>query len=246
MKCLLVSLLLMVAATAVAEPVQVAVAANFSSPLKQLVEAYRQHHPEAEIQITVGSTGKLAAQIRQGAPYDIFLAADARRPQELASEGLILPETVRTYAIGRLVLWSPDAGPVLAGPSLVAGQVSPVAMANPRTAPYGEAAQAVLGRFPLPESVVLVQAENVGQSYHFAHSGAAQAAFVALSQVQDKGGRQWRIPDGLYPPIRQQAGLLRDSEAARHFYAFLFSAPARERINGLGYGTDEVADDDGE
>jgi molybdate transport system substrate-binding protein len=86
----------------------------------------------------------------------------------------------------------------------------------------------------------------VGQSYHFAHSGAAQAAFVALSQVQDKGGRQWRIPDGLYPPIRQQAGLLRDSKAARHFYAFLFSAPARERINGLGYGTDEVADDDGE
>lgn len=243
MKCLLASLLLMVAAMADAEPVQVAVAANFSSPLKQLVAQYRQHNPRADIQITVGSTGKLAAQIRQGAPYDIFLAADARRPQELASEQLILPGTVRTYAVGRLVLWSPDAGLVLDGPSLVAGKVSPVALANARTAPYGDAAQAVLKRFPLPESVTLVQAENVGQSYHFAHSGAAEAAFVALSQVQDQGGRQWRIPDAFYPPIRQQAGLLTDTPATRHFYAFLFSAKAREMISGFGYRTDEVAND---
>lgn len=243
MKCLLVSLLLMVASIVVAEPVQVAVAANFSSPLKRLVEHYRQHYPLTDIQITVGSTGKLAAQIRQGAPYDIFLAADARRPQELASEGLVQAGTVRTYAVGRLVLWSPEAGPVLDGPSLVAGRVTPVAMANTRTAPYGEAAQAVLKQFPLPESVTLVLAENVGQSYHFAHSGAAEAAFVALSQVQDQGGRQWRIPDAFYPPIRQQAGLLSDTPAAHHFYEFLFSAGARQMIGKLGYGTEEAADD---
>lgn len=242
MKCLFASLLLMVAAITVAEPVQVAVAANFSSPLKQLVAQYRQHTPQADIQVTVGSTGKLAAQIRQGAPYDIFLAADARRPQELALEGLIQASTVRTYAIGRLVLWSPDAGEVLDGQSLVAGKVSPVAMANPCTAPYGVAAQAVLKQFPLPESVILVQAENVGQSYHFAHSGAAEAAFVALSQIRDQGGRQWRIPDAFYPPILQQAGLLTDVPAAHHFYAFLFSAEAQGMIRKLGYRTDEVAD----
>lgn len=243
MKCLLVSLLALVATIAVAEPVRVAVAANFSSPLKQLVAHYREHHPQADIQITVASTGKLANQIRQGAPYDIFLAADARRPQELVSEGLILAGTVRTYAVGRLVLWSPDAGLVLDGPSLVAGRVTPVAMANPRTAPYGEAAQAVLKRFPLPESVTRVQAENVGQSYHFAHSGAAEAAFLALSQVQGKGGRQWRIPDTFYPPIRQQAGLLTDAPSVHQFYDFLFSVTAREMIGKLGYRTDEAAAD---
>jgi molybdate transport system substrate-binding protein len=242
MKCLFASLLLVVAAIAAAEPVQVAVAANFSSPLKQLVTQYRQHNPQADIQITVGSSGKLAAQIRQGAPYDIFLAADARRPQELASEGLILAGTVRTYAIGRLVLWSPGAGEVLDGQSLIAGMVTPVAMANPRTAPYGEAAQAVMERFPLPDSVVLVKAENVGQSYHFAHSAAAEAAFVALSQIRGQGGRQWRIPDAYYPPILQQAGLLTDSPSIHHFYDFLFSAEAQGMIRKLGYRTDEVAD----
>jgi len=137
MKCLFASLLLVVAAIAAAEPVQVAVAANFSSPLKQLVTQYRQHNPQADIQITVGSSGKLAAQIRQGAPYDIFLAADARRPQELASEGLILAGTVRTYAIGRLVLWSPGAGEVLDGQSLIAGMVTPVAMLTRVPRPMG-------------------------------------------------------------------------------------------------------------
>ena len=243
MKCLLVSLLALASTIAAAEPVQVAVSANFSSPLKQLVQRYHQQYPRADIQITVGSTGKLAAQIRQGAPYDIFLAADARRPQELASEGWIEAGTVRTYAIGRLVLWSPDAGAVLDGSSLVAGMVTPVAMANARTAPYGEAAEAVLQQFPLPDSVTLVQAENVAQSYHFAHSGAAEAAFVGLSQVQDQGGRQWRIPDALYPLIRQQGGVLRDMPAAQHFYDFLFSGEAQEMIRSLGYRTDEVADD---
>lgn len=243
MKCLLVSLLAVVTTIAVAEPVQVAVSANFSSPLKQLVQRYRQQYPRADIQITVGSTGKLAAQIRQGAPYDIFLAADDRRPQELASEGLLEADTVRTYAIGRLVLWSPDAGAVLDGSSLVTGMVTPVAMANARSAPYGEAAEAVLERFPLPDSVSLVQAENVAQSYHFAHSGAAEAAFVGLSQVQDHGGRQWRIPEAFYPPIRQQGGVLRDGPAVHHFYDFLFSGEAQAMIRSLGYRTDEAADD---
>tara|TARA_B100000676_G_C18001789_1_gene801297 strand:- start:403 stop:1140 length:738 start_codon:yes stop_codon:yes gene_type:complete len=242
MKFLLVSLLAIFAASAMAEPVQVAVAANFSSPLKQLVARYREQHPQADIQITVASTGKLAAQIRQGAPYDIFLAADSRRPQELLEEGLIVAGSLRTYARGALVLWSPDAGEVLDGKALMVGRVNPVALANPRTAPYGEAAQAVLAQFPPPSTVSLVQAENVGQSYHFARSGAAQAAFVALSQVHARGGRQWRIPASFYPPISQQGGLLTDRQVARQFYDFLFSAQAQRMIRSLGYLTEGDVD----
>ncbi len=240
MKCLFACLCLLAAPLAMAESLQVAVAANFATPLQKLVDHYRLQHPDVTIRMTVASTGKLAAQIRQGAPYDLFLAADDRRPRQLASEGLIVSESVRTYAIGQLVLWSPEIGDVLDGHSLMAGTVDPVALANPRTAPYGLAAEAVLQAFPPPKKVRQVLAENVAQSYHFAQSGAAAAAFVALSQVRDLGGRQWRVPDQMYPVIRQQSGLISTSSTARAFYDFLFSPPATAIIRQQGYRTDEV------
>ena len=235
MKFLVATLLAMLATFATAEPVQVAVATNFASPLKQLVAHYEKHQPDADIQLTIGSTGKLAVQIRQGAPYDIFLAADDRRPAELAREGLLQADSVRTYARGILVLWTPKPGVPLGPEVLREGLIQPLALANARTAPYGQAAESVLAALSVPDAVPRVRGENVGQSYHFAHSGAAAAAFVALSQVINAGGSQWRVPDTLYSPIVQQGGRLSDREDVVAFFDFLFSETARDLIMQNGY-----------
>ncbi|MBQ25470.1 molybdate ABC transporter substrate-binding protein [Alcanivorax sp.] len=214
---------------------QVAVAANFAQTLKQLITLYIKSHPDDRIGVTVASTGTLAAQIRQGAPYDIFLAADQRRPAELAQEGLLVPASIRTYAQGILVLWTPTRGVSLGPESLRQGNVNPLALANARTAPYGVAAASALARVNLPAAVKRVTAENVGQSYHFAHSGAAAAAFVALSQVQQQGGSLWRVPMDWYAPIVQQGGLLGANATAQRFYDFLFSPQAQTLIDQAGY-----------
>lgn len=235
MRILVFLLVSMLCAPVLAGNAQVAVAANFAQTLEQLITLYTKSHPDDQIGVTVASTGKLAAQIRQGAPYDIFLAADQRRPAELAQEGLLATASIRTYAQGILVLWTPTRGVPLGPESLRQGNVQPLALANARTAPYGVAAEAVLARVNLPAAVKRVTAENVGQSYHFAHSGAAAAAFVALSQVQQQGGSQWRVPEDWYAPIVQQAGLLGANATAQRFYAFLFSPQARTLINQAGY-----------
>ena len=212
--CLLLAAL---AFQAQAGRIQVAVAANFASPLQDLVTEYQQIHPEAEVSLTIASSGKLAAQIRQGAPYDVFLAADSRRPRELAEDDIGLSHSVKSYARGVLVLWSPQQGLNLSPESLRNGQIQPIALANPRTAPYGLAARYVLHELRVPESVKVVQAENVGQSFHFANSGAATAAFVAYSQVRDKRGSLWQIPAEDYPAIEQQAIQLTETPAVASF-----------------------------
>lgn len=235
MRILVFLLISVLSAPVLAGNAQVAVAANFAQTLKQLIMLYTKGHPDDRIGVTVASTGKLAAQIRQGAPYDIFLAADQRRPAELAQQGLLLPASIRTYAQGILVLWTPTRGVPLGPESLRQGNVQPLALANARTAPYGVAAEAVLARVNLPVAVKQVTAENVGQSYHFAHSGAAAAAFVALSQVQQQGGSQWRVPAHWYAPIVQQGGLLGANATAQRFYDFLFSPQAQTLIDQAGY-----------
>lgn len=240
MRLLLCLLLASVSGASHATSIQVAVAANFVQPLRAMVAHYQQRHPENDIALTVASTGKLAAQIRQGAPYDVFLAADARRPRELAEEAFGIASSVRSYARGVLVLWSPLAGQDLSAASLRSGKVQPLALANPRTAPYGLAARYVLDELALPDSVRLVQAENVGQSYHFAHSGAAAAAFVAYSQVREQSGALWQIPVTDYPGINQQAIQLTDQEHVARFYQFLFSEESRAIIRQHGYLVSDV------
>lgn len=235
MRFLFCLLLATLSSEVLASRIQVAVAANFAQPLRAIVDQYQQLHPDVDIALTVASTGKLAAQIRQGAPYDLFLAADARRPNELADEELGVAGSVRSYARGVLVLWSPRAGLSLNGDLISSGMLQPVAMANPRTAPYGLAAQYVLNELQVPASVQLVQAENVGQSYHFAHSGAAAAAFVAYSQVRDQSGSIWQIPVDDYPAIIQQAIQLSASPAVTEFYEFLFSEAGQRIIINHGY-----------
>lgn len=240
MRYLLAVVLLLTQAVAMAStPVRVAVAANFANPLRELVKLYEKDHPDASVQLTVASTGKLAAQIRQGAPFDMFLAADARRPKQLSQENLIVKGSRRTYALGRLALWSPDPNLDLGPKLLEEGRVSPLALANAKTAPYGAAAAAVLARIKLPSSVKLVRGENVAQAWTFAKTGAARAAFVALSQVQGNGGSLWLPPTDRYPPIIQQSVLLETRPEAKAFYDFLFSDAARAVIKHDGYGLPE-------
>lgn len=237
MRCALVVALLLTQSLALAAtPVRVAVAANFANPLRELVKLYHSEHSDASIQLTVASTGKLAAQIRQGAPFDIFLAADQRRPKALEQETLTVKGSRRTYALGRLALWSAQSGLDLGPKLLESGTLSPVALANAKTAPYGVAAEAVLADLKLPSSVKLVRGENVAQTWQFAKSGAAQAAFVALSQVRGSGGSLWLPPADRYPPIIQQGVLLERRPEARAFYDFLFSDSARAVIQRDGYG----------
>lgn len=239
MRYIFLLLLTCLTSTVSAARIQVAVAANFAQPLRDIVERYQEMHPEADIALTIASTGKLAAQIRQGAPYDLFLAADARRPRELAEEDIGMTDSVRSYARGLLVLWSPEKNLELSTASLRRGEVQPIALANPRTAPYGLAAKHVLHELEIPDSVQLVHAENVGQSYHFAHSGAAAAAFVAYSQVRELSGSLWQIPEDSYPAIIQQGIQLSETPAVSDFYAFLLSKKGQEIIISHGY---QVAD----
>jgi molybdate transport system substrate-binding protein len=225
-----------------AERINVAVANNFADTLRVLAEVFAAGTGH-EVVISPGSTGKHYAQIRSGAPYDLFLAADVRRPRLLEQEGLAIPGSRFTYAIGQLVLWSAKTGLIDPG-----GQVLDqddfryLAIANPRLAPYGLAARETLenlGRWDALQSR-LVRGENVSQTFQFVHSGNADLGFVALSQVinwtdERNAGSKWLVPPALYTPIEQQVVLIKDSDAGRAFMDFLRQNKAREIILNHGY-----------
>lgn len=224
---------------------QIAVAANFLGTARALARAFAAQTGHSVV-LSSGSTGKLYAQIRNGAPYAVLLAADAQRPALLEQQGLAVTGTRFTYALGRLVLWS--ASEDLIDPNgevLVQGRIARLAIANPRTAPYGAAARAVLEHLGIWNTYQarLVSGENVGQTLQFAATGNAAAAFVALAQVDDprhpQGGSRWVVPAALYPPIEQQAVLLRTAGAnatARAFLEFLRAPAGRALIESHGYG----------
>ena len=236
-----------------AQTVHVAVASNFADTLRLLTKAYPEASPP-EFKISAASTGKLFAQIRHGAPFDLFLAADARRPALLVKSGGAVGETLFTYALGRLVLWRPVARSIAAGGTQQAlsrhaltGPLHRLAMANPKIAPYGRAAEETLRALGLWEKLQpkLVRGENIGQTYQFVATGAAQMGFVALSQIrlghtpgEDRAEQRWIVPASLHAPLIQQAVLLEagaDNPAARRFLAFLKSPGAREIIRAQGY-----------
>ncbi|MEJ2509332.1 MAG: molybdate ABC transporter substrate-binding protein [Gammaproteobacteria bacterium] len=231
--------------------VNVAVAANFLSTSRALARRFMADH-QARVLISSGSTGKLYAQIRHGAPYDLFLAADVRRPRKLEQAGLIVRDSRFTYAVGRLVLWSRDPRQVdTDGRNLKHGRIARLAIANPKTAPYGAAARTALQRLGLWSRYRqdLVRGENVGQTFQFAVTGNVDAAFVALSQISDphhpQGGSRWIVPERLYPRIEQQAVLLKNAAAnpaAADFANFLHSAAARAIIERYGYGVPALRD----
>ncbi len=220
----------------------VAVAANFMPVMERLgprFEALSGHR----LVISYGASGTLYAQLRNGAPFMVFLSADAERPRRLEALKLAAPGSRFTYALGRLVLWSPAAVPGGEdGAVLERGEFRHLAIANPSTAPYGVAAQQVLEARGVWNAVQkrLVWGENIAQTWQFVASGNAELGFVSRSQLGEQPrGYVWDIPQNLYDPIQQQAILLERGQsdpAAAAFLRFLQSAEARALIRASGYG----------
>jgi molybdate transport system substrate-binding protein len=229
---------------AAAETVRVAVASNFAGTLEELSAAFEQGSGH-EVRVSTGSTGKHYAQIRNGAPFDLFFAADSRRPRLLEEEGHAVAGSRFTYAQGRIVLYSPDLETFEDGrDALESGAFPRLAIANPELAPYGLAAKQALtnlGVWSTWESR-LIRGENIGQTHHFVQSGNVEAGVVALSQVIEAGGSQWTLPGDLHEPIRQQAVTLpsgEDNEAVAAFLAFLRGEDGAAIIRDFGYSVPE-------
>lgn len=233
---------LLLAHDALGAEIHVAVATNFRATMDALVAAF-EARSEHTVTVSSGSTGSQYAQIRNGAPFDAFFAADAERPALLENEGKAIAGTRFTYAIGRLALWSARAGYVdAAGAVLATGEFRHLAIANPGLAPYGAAARDVLRARGLWDTLAprIVQGQDIGQALSFVATGNAELGFVALAQIQRPGaelpGSHWLVPESLHAPIEQQAVLLRDTPAARAFLEFVQSAEARTLVRAYGYG----------
>lgn len=216
---------------------QVAVASNFRAAAIELSEAFSQQSG-IEVRISSGSTGKHYAQILNGAPFDVFLAADAQRPRLLEEKKRIQPGSRLTYAIGKLVLWSPNAD-LISGEGVPDNHFTHLAMANPDLAPYGLASQQTLqalGQWDKLTSTI-VRGENVGQVMQYLNSGNAQLGFVSAAQLVELEGQgsRWDVPATLHAAIVQQAVQLSKQDAATAFMAFLVSDQARSIIATHGY-----------
>ncbi|MBS4095415.1 MAG: molybdate ABC transporter substrate-binding protein [Sulfuricella sp.] len=224
--------------------VNVAVAANFTAPMNVIAGEFAKDTGH-QAKLAFGSTGKFYAQIKNGAPFQMLLAADDETPAKLAQEGLAIPASRYTYAIGTLVLWSAQPGMVDAhGEALKKGKFNKLALANPKLAPYGQAAIEVLTGMGLLEQLApkFVQGENIAQTYQFAMTGNAELGFVALSQVMKDGkissGSAWIVPAKLHSPIRQDAVILeagKGNAGADALLKYLKSDKARAIIKSYGY-----------
>lgn len=228
------------ATSVIAAEVRVAVAANFIAPAEQIAAVFESSTGH-EVRLSSGSTGALYAQITQGAPFAILLAADDFRPSRAVDEGYGVADTVFTYAIGRLALFSPLLDMSDGQAALSAGDFTHLAIADPETAPYGAAALEVLEALDLSAAILpkLVTGQSVAQALQFVKSGNAEIGLLAVSQVLDESaGQVWRIPATLHTPVRQDAVLLRmgeGNEAALAFLAFLKSDEAHKIIDQYGY-----------
>lgn len=221
-----------------------AVAANFSAPMKIIAQDFERATGHRAV-LSFGSTGQFYAQIKNGAPYALFLAADAHTPAKIEKEGLGVTGTTFTYAIGQLVLWSKTSGRVDdRGEILKSGNFSKLAIANPKLAPYGAAAIEVLNHLGVMSQVKpkIVEGANIAQTYQFVFSENADLGFVALSQVYENGklkqGSGWIVPTSLHSPIKQDAIMLnpgRDSPAAIALLTYLRSDAAKAVIRKFGY-----------
>lgn len=235
---------IVLAAQAQAGEVQVAVAANFTAPMQKIAAQFEQDTGNKAV-LSFGATGKFYAQINNGAPFEVFLAADDETPMKLEQEGQAVRGTRFTYAIGKLVLWSAKDGYVDArGDVLRSGDFAHLSIGNPKTAPYGAAAVETLTKLGLYERLQpkLVQGENISQAQQFVSTGNAELGFVALSQVWKDGklssGSAWIVPSNLYSPIRQDAVILKKGEAnpaARALETYLKSDKAKAIIRAYGY-----------
>jgi len=222
-----------------ADVVKVAVASNFVNPMGQLKQKFEQLS-DHQLLVSQASSGKHYAQIKHGAPYDIFLSADRQRPELLEQQMLAIKGSRFTYAIGRIALYGHTENlPEQQQNALLDQTVKHIAIANPRLAPYGLAAQQVLARLSaqLPSiNAVIVKGENINQAYQFVVSENAQLGFVSYPQLLlSKQQNFWLIPQAMHSPIEQQAILLKESSAAREFLRFLASDAALQIIRQQGY-----------
>jgi molybdate transport system substrate-binding protein len=239
----LLASLMLVALPAHADDLSVAVAANFTAPMK-LIAAEFEKDSGHKLLASYGSTGKFYAQIKNGAPFEVLLAADDETPAKLVKENVALSGSQFTYALGKLVLWSAKPGVVDgAGAVLKKADFAHLALADPKLAPYGVASMETLRNLGAYESAKpkMVTAETITQAYQFISSGNAELGFVALSQVLKDGkidGSSWLVPANLYTPIRQDAVVLtpgRGKPAADALMKFLKSDKARAIIKSFGY-----------
>ena len=225
------------------EEIHIAVASNFSDTMKDIARRFEAKSGHKVI-LAFGSTGKLYTQIKHGAPFDAFFAADIKRPRLLEEEGVAQADSRFTYAVGKVVLWSPKPDVVDAnGRVLKTGNFRYLAMANPKLAPYGKAAEQVMRKRGVWEALQdrLVKGENIGQAFQFVYSGNAELGFVAYSQVKSlknsNMGSLWVPPQSLYSVIEQQAVLLNDNATAKEFLAFTKAKEAQKIIQKYGYDT---------
>jgi molybdate transport system substrate-binding protein len=227
-----------------ADEVQVAVAANFTGPM-QVISVLFERDTGHKTSLAFGATGKFYAQITNGAPFQVLLSADDETPARLVREGYAVAGTPFTYAIGKLVLWSADPKLVDAkGDVLKKGGFKHLALANPKTAPYGAAGMQAMTKLGVAESIkpLIVQGENISQTQQFISTGAAELGFVAYSQVIKNGaigsGSGWLVPGNLYDQIRQDAVILakgKDNPAAVALLKYLKGPKAQEVIKSFGY-----------
>ncbi|WP_158969652.1 molybdate ABC transporter substrate-binding protein [Paraglaciecola sp. L3A3] len=227
-----------------AEKVHIAVASNFTQTMKVLVKEF-ETNSEHTVSLSFASSGKLYAQIKHGAPFDVFFSADSDKPLLLEKEGLIVTGSRFTYALGQLILWSNKHDKLLnIKQKLMQGNFTKLAIANPRLAPYGLAAQQTIENLGLTEQTLpkWVQGENIMQTLHFISSGNAELGFVALSQLKDPKALSefsiWLVPAALYQPIRQDLVWLnraKHNPAADEFMQFIHSAKASSIIATSGY-----------
>lgn len=231
-----------------AQEVRVAVAANFTAPMKDIAPVYEKATGD-KLTVSFGSTGAFYAQIKNGAPFDVFLAADAKTPKKAVAEGYAVEGTEFTYAMGKLIVWSPDENLMKDEKSLLSDKIKKIAVANPKLAPYGEASYQTMEGLGILKKLEpkFVMGDNIGKTFQFVRTNNAQAGFVALSQVYKdgklQGGSGWEVPTSLYQPIRQDAVLLnvgKDNEGAKRFLEFIKTNPEAARIRAAyGYGAPE-------
>ena len=221
----------------------IAVAANFTDAAKEIAAAFKQKTGHDAV-LSFGSSGQFYTQITQAAPFQIMLSADEERPQKLIKDGLGVPGSEFTYAIGKLVLWSKNPNLVKDEATLKSGTFAKLSICNPVAAPYGAAAVETMKSLKLYDALQpkFVEGANITQAFQFVATGNAEIGFVALSQLRGNiGGSRWLVPQNLYKPIKQDAVLLKkgaDNAAAVAFMAFLKGPEARAIIEKYGYAFD--------
>lgn len=239
-----IGLFLLMMSAAQAAEVQIAVAANFAGAMKELAADFGRQTGH-KVNWTPGATGRFYAQISNGAPFDVLLSADDETPQKLEQQGKAVPGYRFTYAIGRLVLWSPKQGMVDEGGAVLkSGNFSHLAIANAKVAPYGRASVQTMQKMGVLMKLEpkIVQGENIAQTHQFVATGNAELGFVALSQVMENGklksGSVWVVPEAMHEQLRQDAVLLnagKNNQAAEAWMQYLKSEAAKKIIAAFGY-----------